>query len=444
MDSILGCDVNLRFMKFHTLFLLVIAACTLFSTNALAQKAKFKIERSKCQKGRLPDHYVNPENRTYAVYAQGAYAANVEVPSRALYGWTRVAENPNLEVVVSLYGFRISSPQLQKENKQRTDKDGKVVETWVEYSYSGNAEGKASLYTYGVSEKFQFERKKTKSQLRREAAAAEKKEREKEQLSENAFLSADDVAEVEEKGSEAISEDKGLENTELPLNEVQGITVAQSVRTANHRSVAAASKQYRETELPKLQNFQGTFPMQAFNQAMDRLNAQYGYSPLTHTVMLKTLKSEKHPEFKMWNDACEAAATLLGTFRYHKSIEPMQVKFDPIIKYFSEQLESVPDDDAKTRNYKKAAFHNLITIMQMLDRHEQVMAICSKYLESKVLDETAERMSERSRRQAALLAFHKLDASHFYQLELEDVGDTDAFASEDEEEEEEEDEDSGR
>ena len=65
---------------------------------------------------------------------------------------------------------------------------------------------------------------------------------------------------------------------------------------------------------------------------------------------------------------------------------------------------------------KKAAFSNLINIMYYLDRCEEVIALCQKHKDSKLLDKTAKKMLDKSSRQAALMAFHKVDSCHFEEM----------------------------
>ena len=406
---------------------------------ATAQKARFKTERSKVQKGRLPTNYVAPEDRTYAVYAQGLYAGNVEVPARSVHGWTRDESNPNMEAVVSLYGYRITPSKLNKQKKETRDDDGKVTKTWYEYSVSGSATGKATLYVYGDSEQFKYERKKTKAQLRREEEKKAKEEKEAKELADNPFLSEEDAAGADDdEGEEKTGEDTGLDGTELALASQTSQNVSMSVRTGSHRSSTAAYKEYRETQYPKLTNFRDAYPMKAFNQSMNALNASYGFSPTNYTVQLQTMKSDKHPDAKMWNSACQAAQTLFKGFRYNQSIDDAQVKFDPILAYFNEKFEAIPDNDRKNKRMKKAAFRNIVQVMYYLDRHQEIMTFCERQAESKVNGKSAERLAEKSRRQEALLAFHKLDACHF--TDMEDVSDDDVYTSEDEDEDEEEEE----
>ena len=414
-------------------FLSLLFCCFFVSNIMLAQKAKFKNSKATCQKIRLPQNYVEPENRTYDIYKKGSYSGGVEVYDRGIYGWTLDSDNPKLEAVVSLYGFQINPAKRSSQKKEKKDKDGKVTDRWTEYTYSGSAEGKGTLYIYGESNPFAYEKKKSeksKAELRREALAKEKAEAEKKDLEDNPFLSSEDVAAAEDAGESDISEDSGLDGALLPLVKRVSLDVSESVSTKAYRSASAAYKDYRDNQKQKLYNFRNNYPERAYRSAINSLNYQYGYSPVNYKVWLKKMKSEKHPEFKMWNDACQATETLFKTFKYNKSITDNQVKFDPIIGYFNKQVEKISDSDRKGKNLKKAAFSNLINIMYYLDRCEEVTALCEKYKDSKMLDKAAKRMMKKSSRQAALMAFHKVDSCHFE--EMTDIEESD-FETEEEE-----------
>ena len=158
--------------------LLLLLFCCFFGSNiALAQKAKFKNLRANCQKTRLPQNYIEQENRTYSLYKKGAYSDNIEVYDRGIYGWTLDANSPKLEAVISVYGFRIAAAKRTSEKKVSKNKEGEVTKRWTEYKYAGSATGKGTLYMYGENNPFVYKKvnaKKTKSELQREAAAEAK------------------------------------------------------------------------------------------------------------------------------------------------------------------------------------------------------------------------------------------------------------------------------
>lgn len=425
-------------MKNTKVFLLLILCCFFGSDIVLAQKAKFKNLTATCQKTRLPQNFVAPENRTYDLYKKGSYSMNVDVHDKGIYGWTLDRDNPKLEAAVSIYGFQINPAKRSSQKKEKKDKEGKVTDRWTEYTYSGSAEGKGTLYIYGESNRFVYQKKdakpkkKSKAELKREEEAEAKKKA----LADNPFLSSEDVAEAGDEGESDISEDSGLDGALLPLADRVSLDITESVSTKAYRSSSAAYKDYKDNQKPKLYKFRSNYPTRAYDKAISTLNYQYGYSPIKYRVSLKKMKSEKHGEFKTWNDACMAIETLFKTFRYNKSIADSQSKFDPIIGYFNKQVESIADGDRKGKNLKKAAFSNLINTMYYLDRYEEVITLCNKYKDSKILDKASKRMLKKTDKQLALMAFHKLESCHLE--ELTDIDEGDIETSEEEEVDEEE------
>lgn len=154
---------------------------------------------------------------------------------------------------------------------------------------------------------------------------------------------------------------------------------------------------------------------------------------------MKRMKSEKHKEYKKWNDACQATEMLFKAVKYNEPIEGTQAKFDAIINYFAVLLDKTSDTDKKTKKLKKAAFQNVTDILYYLDRHEEAIIVCEKNLDSKFIDKTAKRKLERSQRQMAHLAFHSMSTAH-----VESVAEIEMDDIESEEEAEDEDTDSNK
>jgi len=427
----------------YTLLLPLLAYAFLFGTPAQAQKAKFKNLKSTVQKTRLPAVYVAPEDRTYDLYVKGSYSADVEPYNGVIRGWKVNNENPNMEAVVSLYGFQVNPSKRTSEKKQTKDKEGKVTASWTEYTYTGSAVGKGTLYIYGSDNAFKYEKMdsdKSKSELAREAKAEAARESAKEELAANPFLSADDAAgdEEEDAGESDVSEDSGMDDALLPLVQTSGLDVSKSVSTGAHRSVSKAYKNYREVQRPKLSSLRNSYPRTAYGNAIKKLNARYGYSPVNYAVWLKKMKSDKHPEYKMWNDACTATATMFKGFKFNKSIDGAQGKFEPIVSYFEGKIAEISDKDRKGKKMKQAAFNNAANILFYLDMHDEAMALSDKYLDSKFLNKAAKKMRTKAHRQKSLMEFHHVSTCHL----TSEIDDEDDAEVETEEEEADEDDDS--
>ena len=388
--------------------------CFMMSSFAYGQKAKFRNDICVVQKVRLPINYTEPEERTYNVTTKGTYADNIDPTEKKIYGWALTEESPNVEAVVNVYNVSTKSPQKQSEKKQSKDKAGKVTK-WTEYHYTNSSTGKGTMLVYGIDNPFKFEvqkseKEKSKYEKKKDAKAEEKKK----DLEDNPFLTADVIEEAAENN---IADDGGMKTSELPLANRISLDKTKRVKTGNNRSSSAAYKEYLNTQQEQLQVFRNNYPESAYNTAMHNLNVLYGFTPVNSRFYLKRMKSKKHPELKMWNDACQAAETMFKTFSYNASIDDKQKQFDPIIKYFASQVDKIKEDDKKQRKMRRAALSNLLNILYYLDRHESVVEIASKHVESKKLDRVAKRLKGKSQKQFAHLAFHKMTSCHIESTE---------------------------
>ena len=124
------------------------------------------------------------------------------------------------------------------------------------------------------------------------------------------------------------------------------------------------------------------------------------------------MKTEKHPEYKTWNDAVEATHTIFKTVKFNKPISEQQKQFDPVIAYFGNQLESLSPKDKKAKKHRKAALGNLVQILEALDRHDEAMEWCNKYMKDKKLDKIAKRNMAACEKTKAHLAFMKMESRH--------------------------------
>lgn len=403
--------------KITLLALVLLCAAT---SGVSAQKAKFKSKIVTVQQARLPTNLTDVNSRTYDVIVKGQYADGVESQSKKLYGWTRNEETPNVKAVISAYSYNISSAKKNSEKKQTKDKEGNVTKSWTEYWYTGSAVGKGKLFVYGHSAPFSFvssRKKMTKAQERAAAAA----EAEKEELANNPFLSDDMAADAEDAAENDGGVAEGLTGDDLPLVKTVPLDQTTSVSSAHLKSSSAAYKDYADNQRPKLVDARSSYAQKVYNSAISSLNAQYGFAPVNNRFYLKEMKSDKHSEFKTWNSACQAVATIFKTYSFNQSIDAS--KLDPIIAYFEGQVNAIPANDKKAAKHKKAAYNNLLNVLYFADRHDEVITWSEKYLEDKKLDKVAKRMVNKSERMQALLAFHSMETCHYETTEEFDPND---------------------
>lgn len=381
--------------------------------TAHAQKANLGSKVCGVQKVRLPMNYTDPGARTYSIITQGRFAYDIDPEGGKLYGWEVDRVSPNVKAVISLYGFQINSPKRKSKKVEKKDKEGNVTESYTEYWYTSSATGKGTLYLYGHSDEFVYQRpskakkkKEPNKPTKRELAA----EKEQKELEANPFLT-DDV--LDDLADSDMDEDAGWENASLPFVKNINVDRTLDVKTSKHRSAPAAYKEYREKQYPKLTNFKINYPTQAFKGAIRTLNGQYGYAPMKNTFRLRTIKNEKHPESKLWNDAVTATTKIFSTIRFNKAIDKTQGQMMPIIDYFTTQVERNSADDKKQRKVKKAALENLMNIYFYLDLHDKNMDVAGQFLETKKLDKISKRMKDRSLQKKAHLEFLQMYAAHY-------------------------------
>ncbi|NNE27989.1 MAG: hypothetical protein HKN16_00025 [Saprospiraceae bacterium] len=356
------------------------------------------------QKVKLPTNYTEPDQRTYDMVRKGRFSYNIDTETKRLYGWDQTKENPNLRAVVNLYGYTLGSPKRNSKKVEKKDKDGKVTESYTEYWYTGSASGRGTLYVYGASNPFEYKKKPKKE-------SSKKKEVKKEEpKSENQFLSAEVVEELEEQSE--MDEDSGLEDSVLPFVTSVSVDKSKNLSGGKARSSSTAYRNFKNNQYPQLQDFRSFFPQLSYNTAMRSLNNMYGFAPTKNLFKLRVIKNEKHPQSKVWNDATAATITLFKSVKFNKGIDKTRQQFLPIIDYYVTQVDRNREDDKKERKLKKAAFENLLNIYYYLDRHDDVIALSSEYLESKRLGRLAKIQKGKSEKMKAHLAFLKMETAH--------------------------------
>ena len=388
----------------HQKILFTLSLCILATFTALGQKAKFKNKVCVAQKAVLPTHYVEPEQRTYDFGVKGLYSYDVSDNEGKLYGWTRDEENPHFRGVLSLYGFRLGRAQKKSKKREKKNKEGKVTSSWTDYTYENTAKGLATLYVYGQGNAFDSKKYDEKKDDAKKAA----QEKKRKELEDNPFLTGDIIDEAEES---EVGEDEGLADTELPLLKSFNVDQSKSVKSGTFRKATEARKDYNK-KAEGLYDFKREYQAVAFKDGVSTFNRLLGYKPVNDRFWLKRMKSDKHPEFKKWNDACEATVTIFKTFKFNKSIEDKKKSFEPIVDYFADQLASLSPKDKKVKKHRKAALTNLLAILDRLDRHDDVIMYAEKYMSDKKLDGIAKRHKRTAEMRRDKLAFHKMESRH--------------------------------
>ncbi len=377
-------------------------------SDTQAQNANIGSKACYVQKAGLPINYTDADARYYSLVTKGSYAYGLDNENKRLFGWQVDEVNPVIKAVVSLYGFSVNSPKRQSKKVEKKDKDGKVISSYTEYWYEGRAVGNGTLYIYGHQNEFSYSTKTPKAK-KGPTKAELRAEEEQKKLEDNPFLTEEVIDDL---GSSEIEEDSGLEGLELPLARRINIDKVKTMSSNKFKSGYAALQDYRTRVYPALSDFRAAYPQGAYNNAINALNRQYGFAPNKSIFRLKTIKNDKHPESKLWNNATDAAIQIFKLVRFNKPVAKQKSSMMAIIDYFVTQVERNSEDDKKQRKVKKAALENLMNIYYFLDMHDEVLAIAGKHLESKKLGKMAERMEAKSKRQSAHLAFLKMNSAH--------------------------------
>jgi len=415
---------------------LTFAMTFLLTSLSFGQKVKFDKVRCSAQKCNLPIQKVDPDKRTYSIETKGIYSDELDPQSGRLYGWQKVESNPQAHAVVSLYGFSYGRSNLKSQEKKKKDKDGNVTGTYKEYWYEVTSRGKGTLYIYGPKDPFKYKKKdkgeEEMSKREKEKAAAEAAAKEKE--ASNPFLKDVDL---EPAGDDEEGVDAGAENIELELIKTVSIDQSKSFKTARKRTAKEAGALYTKNIRDQQYEFKENYPNMAFKAGMKQFNNEYGFKPVKYNFVLEKIKSGDIREVDTWNNAVDAAKTIMASLRYNTDLAQTREDMKPIIDFFDGIMGSYSLDDKKKRKIAKAAFENMVYLQGYLDMHEENLAVCNKYIDDKKLDKICKRTIKSTERTLAHLNFLEMDYRHVMsnsdeEEEDEEIEEEDEVAADDE------------
>lgn len=367
-------------------YLLITIISFFYLSPSIAQKAKIKKHKFYVEYATLPEHYVEPDKRTYKLDVTGTYAIDKSAIENALNlrGWSLVQENPIVNAQLSVSGFHKGKPSQKKRVVETKDDDGKVKSKKTYYYYESTNTGSARLKVFGPDNKYVSLKKKKKEKKKEEA---------------NPFLdgsmSDSDISYTGEKvGDYDLSRSfkvTGKEST--------------SVKTALSNYRSAASSAYA--------NHKSAFAEYVTSATNGTLNKIYGYNKKRDYAKFKKLKSKKHPEYEMYTNATEAMKSIFSKKHFNNSNEELLAALAPIEKYMQECADKYTKKDKHSKRLRSASLYNLAQIYYYTDRPVKMIETGQIFIDMKHDEKFGENFIEKGEELKNLLDFHHMDGRYF-------------------------------
>lgn len=369
----------------------------------------------------LPDNYTPIEYRTYSVSTNYSTLIPQDLgESLVLYGWDRVDKNGNISVFINGDKMYRGDPQMKSRVDETKDKNGKVISSKTYYWYESKNTGYGSMKVYG--EKDSFREYMYQKEKEAKAKEKEKKKKDKEEIKEeNPFLKN-----VDKNANGELNSDVEVNiNKRLAYN----FSLKQDYNhsTSSYTSSNVAYKEFNDRSHEYFQSDIDAYRNSVKSLASGILNDAYGYRPVRNYVTFKRLDSEKHTEYKTFDNAMKAVQVIFGKMRYNLPKDEVENDLKPIIEYFSDLARKPINEKEKSeKKLRYAAYYNLAQIYMYLDRFADVNDIADLIIKSEYKEKTGERFKESANRLQEELIFHKMTSRHLEPLhvpEKDDLGD---------------------
>lgn len=415
----------------HMKNLTLILAILCFSIILNAQKVDIDNTHFYISLLDLPDNYTPVEYRTYTVSTNYSTLIPQDLgESLILYGWDRVEKNGNTAVFINGEKMYRGDPILKSRVDETKDKSGKVISSKTYYWYESKNTGYGSMKVYGEKDSY----RESKYQKEKAAKAKEKEKKKKdieEKKEENPFLKN-----VDKNVSGELNSDVEVNiNKRLAYN--FSLNQDYNHSTSSYTSSNIAYKEFNERSHDYFQSDIDAYRNSVKSLASGMLNGVYGYRPVKNYVTFKRLDSEKHPEYKTFDNAMKAMQVIFGKMRYNLPKDEVENDLKPIIEYFSDLARKPINEKEKSeKKLRYAAYYNLAQIYLYLDRFADVNDIADLIIKSEYKEKTGERFKESANDLQEELIFHKMTSRHLEPLnkpEKDDLGDEikDQYSDED-------------
>ncbi len=89
------------------------------------------------------------------------------------------------------------------------------------------------------------------------------------------------------------------------------------------------------------------------------LNTQFGYTPVSGTLKLQILDSEKHPDYAGFQQALKTTKTAMAIMKADKPLDSVRLLLQPAMDFFSNQKEKYNPAEKGEKKLKYACLYNL-------------------------------------------------------------------------------------
>jgi hypothetical protein len=188
----------------------------------------------------------------------------------------------------------------------------------------------------------------------------------------------------------------------------------QQFNTAEVGKSSDAANYYNNNSLEiktRLVSEQITSAMQSLNAS---LNNDFGYKVIKTREFLWTLGSEKHPEFKSFQEACNTGRSAMEIITADLVAEDVQAKMQPAIEYFMEIDKKYTNTEEKAeKKLRYGAYFNLAELYMFSEQFDKAKEYAQKLVDNDFDPKDGERIIKEIDSIIADLKKHNASTRHF-------------------------------
>lgn len=376
----------------------------LLNFSLVAQKVDIDNYRVEMEVANIPEKYIEEGKRTFHIELKGpsTIVSTIKKENFMLYGFKQVEKDGTLKMVIDVSSMIQGTPSLSTRVDEQKDKNGKVTSRTNYYTYSSTNYASSACTIYGpLSEK----------EIAEEAAKLKEKEakkKEKDKAPENPFLKNATNATPSQ-------ENAGNDGTTAAYKRIKykDLNTSYVHSGGEYASTTAALNSYNQGAIAAFNNHLTAYPNDVIDRSQYEANYIYGYYPVKLTYQkMKTLDSDKHPEYTTFKQATEAAKVIFKNFKYNSDIEAFRNDFAPILDYFKSLDEKLGVKDKHEKKLKAAALYNIAMINYSLDDFDASEKACKKMIAIDQDADDAEDILDKIKEVRPMMEKHKLTTRH--------------------------------